>query len=82
MGEWRGFLSDADREYIEKFNLNYLMYSGMVVMSWLSETSSFNETSRFRNSQLTWSEEKVSSEEKILVSQTLGLGDTRRFQLT
>jgi hypothetical protein len=30
VGEWRGFLSDADREYIEKFNLNYLMYSGMV----------------------------------------------------
>ena len=28
VGEWRGFLSDEDREYIDKFNLNNLMYSG------------------------------------------------------
>ena len=28
VGEWRGFLSDEDRDYIDKFNLNNLMYSG------------------------------------------------------
>ena len=27
VGEWRGFLSQTDREYIEQFGLNHLMYS-------------------------------------------------------
>ena len=30
VGEWRGFLSDTDREYIDQFGLGYLMYSAYI----------------------------------------------------
>ena len=30
VGEWRGFLSDTDREYIDQFGLGHLMYSAYI----------------------------------------------------
>ena len=30
VGEWRGFLSETDREYIDQFGLGYLMYSAYI----------------------------------------------------